>query len=460
MLTMTLMVGAALLAGCGDKDGGAVDSAGGDGGDGGAQAAPLRPAEPAPWAAPGSADLEMFPAGALAGDPLADSVVLSTRTGLPQATLVVVGDDGAGGWTEVHRQLVTAEADAISLRTVVEGLQPDTVHNYAFFQDDPDAGGARSPVGRFRTGLDDAGWRQLTLGATSCLGGNLPWPNMSAVASRDLDGFLFLGDMVYAAASSLDEYRADWDAVMVEQGMVDVGLGTGTITTWDDHEVANNWSQETIGEDRYQAALQAFRESMPQRQGPEGGIWRQVSWGAVLDVFVLDCRSERIPDQGQYISQAQMDWLKAGLSDSDAAFKLILNSVPITDLDDFYGFAAEDDRWQGFPEQREEILSYIDDMQIEGVLWMAGDVHHGMVATVGIPGSDGPGLDQWEVAVGPAGSTPNIAADLYEHDGSHYKLLFSTWSSTVLTLDPGLGTVNVEYVGDDGVTFAEILLTP
>ncbi len=444
-----------LTLACTDKpgDSAATDSGSGDSADPGLDPAPDRPAEPARWSAPGDVDAVSFPAGPQAGDPGADSVVLMARSDLEEATVVVMQADG-DGWTEVARQALTRDPALRSFRTELTGLAPDTAYNYAFYAGDPDAGATRSAVGRFRTGLDDAGFRKLVVGATSCLGGNEPWPNMSAIAAEDLDAFLFLGDQVYASANTLDEYRADWDPVMTTQGMIDVNTSTGTISTWDDHELANNWSWDEITQDRYDAALTAFRESLPQTEGPTGGIWRQVQWGQVLDVFVLDSRSERDAAIGQYISPDQMTWLQEGLAGSDAAFKIIMTSVPITDMTDFIGEAAEDDRWQGFPEQRDEILSFVDDNDIGGVLWIAGDVHFGMIATVGIPGTDGPGLDQWEVAVGPAGSTPNVAADLWKNDQSHYQYLFSTWNSTRLTLDPGTMTAQVDFVGDDGLVFA------
>ncbi|RME26655.1 MAG: hypothetical protein D6798_06270 [Deltaproteobacteria bacterium] len=440
-----------LLFGCTDR---AADTASlVDSGEAGSQPAPERPPEPARWEAPGDVDTVSFPAGPQAGDPESDRVILMARSDLEQATVVVMQADG-DGWTEVARQAATRDPALRSLRVELTGLAPDTAYNYAFYAGDPDAGASRSAVGRFRTGLDDTGFRKLTLGATSCLGGNEPWPNMRAIATEDLDAFLFLGDMVYADATTLEEYRADWDPVMTTEGMVELNASTATISTWDDHEVANNWTWDEITPDRYEAALTAFRESMPQATGPTGGIWRQVHWGRVLDVFVLDSRSERDADIGQYISPEQMTWLQEGLAASDAAFKIIMTSVPITDMSDFIGTAAADDRWQGFPEQREEILSFIDDNDIGGVLWIAGDVHFGMVATVGIPGSDGPGLHQWEVAVGPAGSTPNVAADLWKNDQTHYRLLFSTWNSARLTLDPGTMTAQVDFIGDDGLVFA------
>lgn len=64
------------------------------------------------------------------------------------------------------------------------------------------------------------------------------------------------------------------------------------------------------------------------------------------------------------------------------------------------GDALAEDRWQGYPTQRDEILSYITDNTITGVLWLSGDVHHAMINHPDAPG-EGPGDQQWEVAAGP-----------------------------------------------------------
>ena len=102
--------------------------------------------------------------------------------------------------------------------------------------------------------------------------------------------------------------------------------------------------------------------------------------------------------------------LKEGLLQSNARFKVLMNSVPITDMSRMLSFALDEDRWQGFPEQREEILSFIEDEQIEGLVWLTGDLHYGQLGHVDPPG--GTAENQWELLVGPAGSTLNSFVEL------------------------------------------------
>ena len=81
------------------------------------------------------------------------------------------------------------------------------------------------------------------------------------------------------------------------------------IWQWDDHEVTNNWSPSKELDDRYRQvrdidtlvrrARQAYLEYAPMRvaRGDKlGRIYRKVSYGPLLDVFVLDMRSYRGPN--------------------------------------------------------------------------------------------------------------------------------------------------------------------
>jgi alkaline phosphatase D len=307
----------------------------------------------------------------------------------------------------------------------------------------------RGAPARFRTALYPGATRIVRFGATSCLGSpGAPWPSMTRVAGLKLDFFLLLGDTIYADEGLLPagDWDGAWDDALLTDGLRDLTGSTSVVATWDDHEVDNDWSWEADGMPADALdALAALRRALPMRPGPGGsGIWRKLSWGAVVDLFVLDCRGERV--DGHYISPEQMDWLKDGLATSAARFKVVLNSVPITDMDDVYLGIGDADRWDGYPEQRGEILDWITDQAIGGVLWVAGDFHWGAVATIGRPGE--PHDDLTEVFCGPAGSFQNPLAALARPD--HYPVVVRDWNSVTFTADPDEGTITVAFEGDTG----------
>jgi hypothetical protein len=461
MTAMAVLPGA-VLPGCGGKALGSLDT--GDSGDPDQpdepddtgvplEPAPSRSPEPEPWDADGTLDESAFAWGVQVGDPGPDSARVGLWTTEMEVGLVLMRGDGLE-WVQAETQLHLLVEGGV-LQLTLEALNPDTVYSLIFLSADGDR---RSRVVRFRTALDADGWRKMTIGATSCLGSpNRPWPSMSLVADLDVDVFLLLGDMVYAGgANTLEDFSGEWSEALQVSGLQDVCAHSAIVTTWDDHEVYNNFEGENTDPVLLEAALSAYRRAIPQREGPGGtGLWRVLRWGAVLDVFVLDSRGERDGDT-QYISEEQMAWLKAGLSESTARFKFIANSVPITDYHPMLLDALADDRWQGYPEQRTELLSFIEDENIGGVLWITGDFHFGTISKIGALGELGE--DRWEVMVGPSGSTLNPLAEIYDNP-EQFPVMFAAWNSTVLELDPARGEVAIRYIGDDGAVLAEKTLT-
>jgi len=412
--------------------------------------APLRSPEPEKlWNPDGELATDVFPSGVQVGDAGPSSAVVSVWVNADEVT-VLLAKAVEAEWIPVGDEVTVTRVGA-SAQCLVEGLDADSAYCVVAF-----SGTQRSAVSRFRTALGPDGFRQVTIGATSCLHSNQPWLNMSHVAATRPDLFMLLGDTVYAdSASTVEGYRAYWSEALNTQGLIDVSGATSLVATWDDHEVFNDLEGLNAPPERVEAALTAFREAIPQRQGLDGGIWRKLSWGETADIFVLDGRGERDGAE-QYLSDEQMEWLKSGLEESTARFKLVMNSVPITDFGAIFGEVLMADRWQGYPKQRGEIIDHIVGNAIEGVLWITGDFHFCTASRIDIP--DGPAMDQWEVMVGPGGSTLNFAANLLE-PSEQFPVIFAEWSSTLIHLDPGTGTVRVEWVGDSGEIWEQFELT-
>lgn len=418
--------------------------------------------EPDAWEPAGALDTVAFPLGLQLTDPTSDGVLVAARTTLAGPVALRVARACAGEWTEVATVNDLPVADDGVVFAELTGLEADSVHAVALFSP---GGQERSRPSRFRTAPSASTSRVVRFGATACLGNpGRPWPNLVHAAESRLEFFALLGDTIYAdPAQTLAEYREEWRDALAVEGLAELTASTATIGTWDDHEVQNNWSWDDDDfPDQFDAAVQAYSETFPWRDGGGlAGLWRKLSWGATLDVFVLDCRGER--QNGDYVSEEQLAWLQVELAASTARFKVVLNSVPITDLDPVFGVAQEEDRWQGFPAQRSELLEFIDSEGIEGVLWLAGDLHYGQIARVGQP--EGAGAGYWEVMVGPSGSMINHFAELVQA-GPHYAeiqdqfpVFIFEWNYVELTADPDAGTIRVRHIGDDGAPLSDMVLT-
>ncbi len=92
------------------------------------------------------------------------------------------------------------------------------------------------------------------------------------------------------------------------------------------------------------------------------------------------------------LGRGQMDWLKAGLLSSSAPFKFIVSEFIFSEY-----YVLPYDRWEGYWQERQELLQFIRDNNIRGVVFLTGDAHSGWINQV----NRGP--DVWEIVTGPTG---------------------------------------------------------
>ena len=165
------------------------------------------------------------------------------------------------------------------------------------------------------------------------------------------------------------------------------------IHQWDDHDSGENNDDKTYA--NWALSQQVFEEYVPTYplSVVKPGIWQKFSY-AQMDGFVLDCRSQRDvetdPDDanksmldGNNLGViGQLAWLENGLLTSTARWKIIFTSVvtnPTTKLLD--GWAAYQTEWNA-------LKSFIVTNNIEGVIFVAGDLHLGAIdngAAAGFP---------------------------------------------------------------------------
>ena len=488
-LLLALGVVGLLLAGCGGGSPGNVDTPAAPSDtpapppDVATDASPdVKPFDPADWDhgellgwSPAAVPLddEAFPLGVQAGGMEPEQVMLWTKLAAEGAATLRVFRDGPSDdeIVLVHEGEHTSDANG-TLHVVVDGLAPGTWYSYTFLL--PAADGKdyarRSAIGRVRTAFGPGDRSPLTISATH--GTNwrqTPWVTLERAAEHDIDLFLHLGDIGYLdEASTGPEYRELWAKLLGDPGYRAILAHVGWLPIWDDHEVVNNYNPEDIDPERFRTARELFYEHTPVPQFPDTPLrlWRSYRWGDTAELFVLDCRSERRPstagtDDAIYLSREQMDWLKEGLLTSDATFKLILNSVPITLLPIEWWANVHEDSWPNYGSQREEILSFIDDQELRDVYWLTGDIHAGTVTRIE---GTGPRARRYEITCGPGGNRSNplpefVEAGYFPREDVFPEELFLFWSGrlavTLLTFDPNTDPPSVDIRFIDGVTGEE-----
>ncbi|WP_369143737.1 alkaline phosphatase [Streptomyces sp. R44] len=329
----------------------------------------------------------------------------------------------------------TTTASAASDHTVkadVRGLRPATAYWFRFT-----TGSAVSPSARTRTApAADTAAPGVRFGVVSCA--NWESGHFSAyrhLASRaDLDAILHLGDYLYEYATgaypeakyvvrqheprheivSLADYRTRHGKYKTDADLQALHAAHPVIAIWDDHEFANDaWSggaeNHTPGAEgewaaRVAAAKQAYFEWMPVRTSTEGTVFRRLRFGKLADLHLLDLRSFRsapaktgsgtVDDPERSITgRAQLDWLKAGLAGSDATWQLVGTSVMISpvafgSLPAYLleplagllglpkeGIAVNVDQWDGYTDDRKELLAHLTARAIRNTVFLTGDIH-------------------------------------------------------------------------------------
>jgi alkaline phosphatase D len=254
--------------------------------------------------------------------------------------------------------------------------------------------------------------------------------------ARDPDFFIHNGDTIYAdgpmtaeraveggkiwknviaegvekVAESLDEFRGRYRYNLRDPNIQKFSLQVPQLWQWDDHEVTNNWSEskDLSADARYVEkrvplligrATQAFLDYAPLR--PNGAdeserIYRKLSYGPLLDVFMIDMRSYRGPNstndqatesaETAFLGNAQVDWLIRNLNTSRATWKVISADMPLglvvgdgkdaSGRDRFENSANGDGPARGRELEIARLLTAIKRERIKNVVWITADVHY------------------------------------------------------------------------------------
>ncbi len=394
-----------------------------------------------------------FPLNIQSGDPNSDSAIVWTQyTGSNELIARVYVPAEPGQATLYFEGPAVPSADGF-VHVDATGLPSWTDLNYVFLEVDEGVEVSRSPVGRFKTAPAPGQKPVVRFGGTSCTkNSKRPFNTMARAGEDALDFFVLAGDTTYNdGAGSVAEFRAKWAGQWQDSGYKTLFPSTAHYSTWDDHEITNNWEGGTVDPTLRSIATQAFFENLAIRRSSEEAdrVWRSFKWGDTIEVFVLDSRGERKPStsagpEAEYLSHEQFGWLVTGLQESTATFKIIVSSVPISRFP--WGNIATDS-WLNYPAQRERLIDFIVGENIKGVLFISGD-HH--VGSSGTAEANGNGRLIREVLMGPGGNDGNPAAFLLLPPQFDYNTTKSTYNVFVANPNASPPTIHVEFKDGDG----------
>ncbi|MGZ8633806.1 MAG: alkaline phosphatase D family protein, partial [Solirubrobacteraceae bacterium] len=374
-----------------------------------------------------------FSEGVMSGEPTPKAITLWTRVDGLEGKVSVdleVATDRNFRHVVAHKRLATSAAVNHNVKSRVTGLKAHEQYYYRFATATKDG-----PVGRFRTALPADSLQPVRFAFWSCQDYSHGYYNgHEAMAREDLDFVVCLGDYIYdetyhtvkdgtgvrddkvgraqqasgqagvnyvRAAETLDQYREKYSLYRSDESLRKVQARFPTVMLWDDHEVQDNYAggapdgglppEHHYSKKRQAAAYKAFFETMPYSPPKPDRIYRRLQFGRTVDLIVMDQRQYRanqpcddatgVPACADYdqprdfLGRTQMNWVKSQLSASKAAWKVMANEVTIMPTrvlgGAFFGF----DSWDGYPQEREELLAHIRDRQIKDVVFVTGDIH-------------------------------------------------------------------------------------
>lgn len=405
-----------------------------------------------------------FSYGVASGDPLPNRVIIWTRVnpsaaatpgsglGAPLRGIWEVAKDANFTQRVAFGRFTTSPLTDHTVKIDVPGLKPYTHYFYRFH-----AINVYSPVGRTLTApAVRANPASVRFGMVSCSNYEAGYFTAYRHLSQrdDLDFILHLGDYIYEYATgqygpdgfagvervhdpvneivTLSDYRRRHALHKADPDLRALHHRHPFITTWDDHETANNaWrdgaENHTPGEEgswaaRKRAGIQAYFEWMPLRPSPRSSdlgevrrVYRKFTFGALVEFFMLDLRQYRAEQPGtptdtatindptrSLLGSDQGQWFQQNLVGSRAQWKLIGNSVQIAPvivipallppataalIEAIFGVPASSsvptplnvDSWDGYGTSRLQVLGLIGGLvtgtPIPNCVFLTGDIH-------------------------------------------------------------------------------------
>jgi alkaline phosphatase D len=210
------------------------------------------------------------------------------------------------------------------------------------------------------------------------------------MAESGANFMLWAGDNWYYREGDFDSVSGLWYRASHDRATADLQKLYGVMhhyATWDDHDYGSNDANKSY--ELKGTTLDIFKAYWPNQtfgQPDNPGVHQKFVWGDAMFIM-MDNRYHRDdtlleeklrPNKSQYGAQ-QLEWLKQSLLQAKSldhyTFKFIVTGGQV-----ITSFGGSSETFDYFRHEREEILQFIKDHQITGVIFLSGDVHFSELA--------------------------------------------------------------------------------
>ncbi|KAI9835352.1 MAG: hypothetical protein M1838_005326 [Thelocarpon superellum] len=320
-------------------------------------------------------------------------------------------------WKAGGQIMTLTNATDFSSTLTISSLKPQTRYQYATSNNHSGSFRTAPPAGETPTHNDGT----FTFLASSCLKSHFPYNPLShplgipglrhlarLIPSLKAQFMLFLGDFIYVDVpkrfgSDVETYRREYRMVYKSPDWPSVSAELPWIHVLDDHEIANDWDQNTTGV--YEAATEPWKLYHTSVNPPEvrrGESYFSFTQGPA-SFFLLDTRRYRSSEFAGSANDTNktmlgatqradlLRWLRQPLP-AGVKWKIVASSVPFTKN----WHIGTEDTWGGYLAERRQILEAMWDVGSRsgvGVAIVSGDRHE-FAATSFPPPSD----SKWPVS--------------------------------------------------------------
>ncbi len=285
-------------------------------------------------------------------------------------------------------------------------------------------GDVASPTGRTRTAAAMGDLSPLRLAFASCQQYEQGFYGAYRhMAREDLDLVVHVGDYIYEMSwgtnhvrkhgvgvpTSLPEYRDRYGLYKSDKDLQSAHAAFPWLMTWDDHEVANDYSNDRSpvqSDTKFflamrAAAYRAYWEHMPlpasaKPKGPDAIIYGGYRFGALADIVVIDDRQyrdhpvcekpgsangncpDRLSANRTMLGAVQEKWFAERMSQRNGRWTIVAQQTLMAQADrsntsptPIYWM----DGWDGYPAARQRLIDAIAEQRPSNPVVIGGDVH-------------------------------------------------------------------------------------
>jgi alkaline phosphatase D len=209
---------------------------------------------------------------------------------------------------------------------------------------------------------------------------------LETMANMPSDFMLWMGDNLYLREADYSSeagiaYRYSYN--FRQPQFQKLRATRANYAIWDDHDYGSDNSDNTFELKNY--TLDIFKKYWGNKSYGEpdnAGIYHKFHWSD-CDFFMMDDRYYRAADDmpelvdgkpnpnKPFYGRKQMEWLKNSLINSTASFKFIVSGGQMLNP-----MAKDKECFLGYPAEWQELMSFITQNKIGGIIFITGDRHY------------------------------------------------------------------------------------